>query len=87
MERGIQRAGFDLEQVFRRALNMLGDRVPMSRSSQQSAEDEQVERSLQQPNSRTFIMTHSVDILRSVYVGCLLAGAPRVARSCERSRR
>ena len=47
MERRIQRPGLDLEQVFRRALNVLRNRVAVSRSGQQGAEDEQVERSLQ----------------------------------------
>ena len=63
VKRRIQRSGFDLEQVFRRALNVLGDRVAVSGTRKQSAEDEQVERALQELNSGSFVTTHCVDVL------------------------
>ena len=48
MERRIQRPGLDLEQVFRGPLNVFGDRVAVGGPCEQSAEDEEVERALQQ---------------------------------------
>lgn len=45
---------------------MLGDSVAVSGSSKQGAEDQQVERSLQQLNAGSYITTHCVDILLCV---------------------
>ncbi len=47
---------------------MLGDRVAMSGSGQQSANDEQVERALQEPNPGWHVTTYHVEILRQ---GCV----------------
>ena len=55
---------FHLEQVFRGALNVLGDRLAVGGSGKQGAEDEQVERALQEPDTGRGITTHCVDILR-----------------------
>ena len=48
METRIQRTGLDLEHLFGRPLNVFGDSVAMSGSCKQRAEDEEVERALQQ---------------------------------------
>ena len=52
MERRIQRSCLHLQQFFRSLLNVLGNRVTMSGPGKQGAEDQQVERALQQPDSR-----------------------------------
>jgi hypothetical protein len=65
MERRIQRPGLDLEQVFGGALNVLGNRVAVSGPGEECAEDEQVERALEQLDAGRCIATHCVDILRS----------------------
>ena len=44
IERGVERARFDLQQVFRGPLNVLGDGVAVTRSWQQRAQDQQIER-------------------------------------------
>ena len=66
MERRIQRSCLDLKQAFGRALNVLRNRVAVSRPAKQRTEDEQFERALQQLNAGRRIMTHCVDILRSL---------------------
>jgi hypothetical protein len=43
IQRGIQRAGLDLQQLFRRALNVLGDRVAVTRASQKGPQNEEIE--------------------------------------------
>src|SRR3954447_9227931 len=48
VERGIQRSGLHLQQVFGRALNVFGDGVAVSWSGKQGAKDEEVERALEQ---------------------------------------
>ena len=48
MQRRVQRTGLDLQQVFRSPLNVFGDGVAMRGSGKQGAEDEEVERALQQ---------------------------------------
>jgi hypothetical protein len=48
METGIQRTGLDLEPLFRGPLNVFGDSVAVRGSRKQRAEDEEVERALQQ---------------------------------------
>jgi hypothetical protein len=48
METGIQRTGLDLEHLFRGPLNVFGDSVAVRGSRKQRAEDEEVERALQQ---------------------------------------
>jgi len=64
MERRVQRSCLDLEQVFGCALNVLGNRVAVSGPGKQGAEDEQVDRALQQLNLVGCVTTHCVDILR-----------------------
>src|SRR3989442_2863485 len=64
MERRIQRSCLDLKQVFGGALNVLGDRLAVSGPGKQRAEDEQVERALQQLNTGRCIVAHCVDTLR-----------------------
>src|SRR5262249_7033719 len=73
MERRIQRSGLDLEQIFRSPLDVLGNRMAVSRSFKQGVEDEQVERALQQLNAGRSAAIHYVDILRYFCVECLLA--------------
>src|SRR5215831_8309260 len=51
MKRRIQRPRLDLEEVFRGALYMLGNRMPVREPDKQGTEDEQVERALQQLNA------------------------------------
>jgi hypothetical protein len=48
MESGVQGSGFDLEQVFRGPLNVFRDGVPVRRARQQRAEDDEIERALEQ---------------------------------------
>ncbi len=48
VERGVEGAGLDLEEVFGGALNVFGDGVPVGRSGEQGAEDEEVERALEE---------------------------------------
>ena len=52
-------------------MNVLRDRVPVGRSRQQSAENEQVERALQQVDAGGRICADYVDILTIGTVGCL----------------
>ena len=63
MERRIQRAGLDLQQVFRGPLNVFGDGVAVSGTGQQRAEDEEVERALQQLYTGSRLPAHCVVIL------------------------
>lgn len=44
----LQRSMLDLKEVFRGALNVLGDLVPMSRAKQQGAQDEHVQSALKE---------------------------------------
>ena len=86
MERRIQRPGLDLEQVFRGPLNVFGDRVAVGGSGKQRAEDEEVERALQQLNTGSAapgaLCSHStiycVDSLRQQHpCGCGYRSVPR----------
>ena len=47
MERGVQRALFDLQHVFGTELDRFGNRVTVGRASLQGAQDQQVQRPLQ----------------------------------------
>ena len=61
MERRIERSGFDLEELFRCPLDVLGDRVPVRGPEEERSEDQQVERALQQLDARRTASTHCVD--------------------------
>jgi len=63
METGIQRTGLDLEYLFRGPLNVLGDSVAVRGSRKQRAEDEEVERALQQLYTGWRLAMHCVGIL------------------------
>src|SRR5207249_4418265 len=79
----IKRSVLDLQQVFRRSLDVLGDLVTVSRSKQERAQNQHVQRSLQQfdtvrgffrhalvdilPGSRS----HWVDVLPSAWLGSI----------------
>ena len=64
MEGRVQRTGLDLEQVFRGPLNVFGDGMPVGGSCEQGAEDEEVERALQEFHTRgRFFAAHCVGIL------------------------
>ena len=53
MERRIERTGFDLEQILRRPLNVLGDGVAVRGAEEQGAEDQEIEGALQEIDTRT----------------------------------
>jgi hypothetical protein len=63
MESRVQRTGLDLKQVFRGPLNVFGDSVAVSRPSKKSAEDEEIERALQQLYTGRRLSMHCVGIL------------------------
>src|SRR5262249_30422753 len=48
MERGVERTVFDLQDVVGGALDVLGDLMSMRAAEEQGAEDQHIERSLQQ---------------------------------------
>src|SRR5262245_12857227 len=52
VERGIKGAGLDLQQVFRRPLDVLRNRVAVARAGQERPEDQQVERAAEQIDAR-----------------------------------
>ena len=52
MQRGIQRAGFDLQYVGRLGADRLRDRVAMLRAPLQRAKDQHVERAMQEIGAR-----------------------------------
>jgi hypothetical protein len=51
MERGIQRSGLNLEDIFRRLLDVFGDGVAMRWSPLQRSKNENVERTLEKFDS------------------------------------
>ena len=55
MERRVQRAGFDLQQVFGGPPNVFGDGVAVARSWQQGAQDQQIERAAQEIDARRWL--------------------------------
>jgi hypothetical protein len=63
METGIQRTGLDLEPLFRGPLNVFGDSVAVGGPCKQCAEDEEVERSLQDFHTRGRFAAHYVATL------------------------
>ena len=63
MESGIQRTGFDLEKVFRRSLNMLGDRMAVRGARKQRPQDEQFKGALQQAHAINRCFGYCVDTL------------------------
>src|SRR5207244_1333925 len=63
MHAGIQRSGFDLEQIVRRPLDVFRDRVTVHRSREKGAKDQQIERALQQLHAGVPLGTHCVDSL------------------------
>jgi len=71
MERGVQRSRFDLQQFFRRALDVPADRVAVARPGGECSEDQQVERALKEIDAGRAFPVHSVDILHKHYVDCL----------------
>ena len=52
MERRVQRPCFDLEEIVRRSLDVLGDGVPVRGSEEQRAKNQDVERALKQLHTR-----------------------------------
>ena len=66
MERRVQGPGLDLQQVFRGPLDVFGDGVAVGGSGQQRAEDEEVERALQQFYTGWRLGAHCVVILRYI---------------------
>ena len=66
MDGRVERTGLDLQQVFRGPLNVFGDRVAVTGACEQGAEDQQVERALQQPDPGRGFTTHCVDILQHI---------------------
>jgi hypothetical protein len=66
MEGGVQGTGLDLEQVFRGPPNMFGDGVAMGGSCKQRAQDEEVERALQQLYTGRQLSMHCVGILLKI---------------------
>jgi hypothetical protein len=62
VKRRIQGTGLDLEQIFRRPLNVFGDCVAVSGAGQQGAEDEKVEGTLEKFDARG-LAGHCVGIL------------------------
>ena len=63
VQRRIERAGLDLQQVFRGPLNVLGDGVAVGRSGEQRAQDQEVERALQELHAGRRLAAHCVGIL------------------------
>lgn len=66
METWIQRTGLDLEHLFRGPLNVFGDSVAVRGSRKQRAEDEEVERALQQLYTGWRLAMHCVGILLQI---------------------
>ena len=60
------RTGFDLEQIFRGALNVFGDGVAVTGSGHQGAEDQEVERALEEVHARGRFPIHYVDRLHYI---------------------
>ena len=48
MQRGVERTGLDLEHVFRRLANQPGDGVSMGSAEHERAQDEEVQRALEE---------------------------------------
>jgi hypothetical protein len=63
MDGRVQGTGLDLEQIFRSPLNVFGDGVAMSRSREQRAKDDEVERTLQHFHTRRRFRAHCVGTL------------------------
>jgi hypothetical protein len=63
MERRVQRAGLDLQEVFRGPLDVPRDCMAMARARQQGSKDEEVERALQEFDPRRRFAGHCVDTL------------------------
>src|SRR5262245_64576769 len=84
MQRGIERAGLDLEQIVGLRADGLADAVAMSRAPLQRAEDEHVERALQQLEAAVVgRLRHGSRHPTSLAVDCLLlsSGVPPRSRN------
>jgi len=66
MESGVQGTGLDLEQVFRGLLNVFSDGVAVGGPCEQRAEDEEIERTLQQFYTGRRFSIHCVGILLKI---------------------
>jgi len=56
VEGGIERAGFDLEELFGSALDMSGDGVTVRRAVDEGAENQDVERALEEVDARGWVV-------------------------------
>ena len=66
MKRRVQRSGLDLEQILGRALDVPGDRVAVLGSGAQRAQDQELERALQQLDTGRLAPRHCVGNLQHI---------------------
>ena len=66
MQRRIEGAGFDLQQIFRGSLNVLRDGVAVTRPVAQRSQDQEVEGASQQVDPRRGLLGHCVGTLHII---------------------